>query len=374
MSRAILYCSLALSLAVACGKPPPDPLEGLPSADGLEPDPARLPQADQEPDSGEIAADWILVGYLGAYRPGRRTELTREHARLRAERLCELARCRAQDFTELARKFSDDSDTSSEGGRLGVIQPGERHSDLERAVRRLEVGQVSAPVETPRGYAVLMRAEPDEAQVSEIVVTHDAAKRYTPRTPRSRTEAAELAGAIRARLAEDLSAFAREAEAHSDLESHARGGFMPIFRKGSAHAKLEAIVWRLPAPGLSEVIETSTGFHIVARWPVRRIEVREIEIRYAGKGAEEAPRSREQAQALIESIRARAKAGESFAALAMRYSDSTSWESEGGGMRRPFGRGTELFQIEKTAFALEPGELSAVVDTGFSFFLFKRPR
>jgi parvulin-like peptidyl-prolyl isomerase len=123
--------------------------------------------------------------------------------------------------------------------------------------------------------------------VAEILVTYTGAERYTPRKPRDWARALALAGRILERLHKGAS-FEAEAIAHSDMPNHVRGGFYPIFTKGSQNPQFEEIVWNLTIGEMSDTVETKTGFHIVKRLPVQRIQVRQVQIEYRQAAGEKA--------------------------------------------------------------------------------------
>jgi peptidyl-prolyl cis-trans isomerase SurA len=58
------------------------------------------------------------------------------------------------DFAELARLHSEDP-SASEGGDIGWIAPGDTVPEFERAMKALEPGQVSDPVQTPFGWHLI---------------------------------------------------------------------------------------------------------------------------------------------------------------------------------------------------------------------------
>ena len=74
---------------------------------------------------------------------------------------------------------------------------------------------------------------------------------------------------------------------------------------------------------------------------------------------------REQKKAKIDELHARLVAGEKIAALAMENSDCPS-KSKGGDLGF-FGRGQMVKPFDDAAFALEPGEISPVVETMFGY-------
>lgn len=70
-----------------------------------------------------------------------------------------------------------------------------------------------------------------------------------------------------------------------------------------------------------------------------------------------------------EEVLAKAKAGEDFAALAKEYSDDPGSKDTGG--EYTFGRGKMVKPFEDTAFALEPGQVSDLVETQFGYHIIK---
>jgi len=80
-------------------------------------------------------------------------------------------------------------------------------------------------------------------------------------------------------------------------------------------------------------------------------------------GASQAERDR--ARARIEAVLEEARAGADFAELARRHSTDTS--ATAGGELGFFARGQMVGPFEAAAFALQPGQLSGVVETQFGF-------
>jgi parvulin-like peptidyl-prolyl isomerase len=364
---------LLLPLLAGCS-PGPSPIEDLPPLEGLTSDPDRLPQAPAEPP-GQVSIRQILCTYRGAKNAPGSIRRTRPEARIRAEHLLGLARARGQDFAALAKKYSDDASTSLSGGDLGVVGRGRLHPDLEMAAFGLRPGQVSDVTESPRGFHLLQRHSPTEFQAAEIAVTYTGARqstRYRPRVPLTREEARLLAEQIHRRILSGASFYA-QAIAHSDLFNYESGGVYPIFKPGTHPPELEEIVSGLRAGEVSEIIETKTGFHIVTRLPVHRIQVRQILIEHRRPGEAAHKRSREEARRLARDVHARALTpGSDFSALARKYSDGPA--ADRGGENEPFGRGQRSFAFEQAAFSLKIGEISEVVEAQAGFFIVKRIR
>jgi foldase protein PrsA len=73
--------------------------------------------------------------------------------------------------------------------------------------------------------------------------------------------------------------------------------------------------------------------------------------------------------ALIEELRQRALDGEDFAELAVEYTDDPGSVATGG--EYTFGRGRMVKPFEDTAFSLEVGEISEVIETDYGYHIIK---
>ena len=79
---------------------------------------------------------------------------------------------------------------------------------------------------------------------------------------------------------------------------------------------------------------------------------------------------RDSVMQLAEELRDRARAGEDFAAMAETYSDDPGSAARGGDLNF-FPRGTMVPAFEEAAFALEPGEVSDVVESQFGLHVIR---
>lgn len=59
------------------------------------------------------------------------------------------------DFAELAKRFSEDPGSKQAGGSLGWVSPGQMVPEFEQAMNSLQVGQISAPVQSQFGWHIL---------------------------------------------------------------------------------------------------------------------------------------------------------------------------------------------------------------------------
>ena len=104
------------------------------------------------------------------------------------------------------------------------------------------------------------------------------------------------------------------------------------------------------------------------------VEVKARHILLQPKGdsatAEPTPQQRQELRQRAEQIRARAAGGEDFAALAAETTEEPGGRERGGDLGW-FGRGRMVAQFEQAAFALQPGQISPVVETPFGYHVIK---
>jgi peptidyl-prolyl cis-trans isomerase SurA len=114
----------------------------------------------EEREKLSVQAAWIFVQLAQGAPP----------AELRAKRKIaeDVARAaKGGDFGALARQYSEDPRTRDAGGLLGKMQPHEAPPALRRVLGALEVGETSAPVTLPGGYAVLKLVSREETSLPD---------------------------------------------------------------------------------------------------------------------------------------------------------------------------------------------------------------
>lgn len=102
----------------------------------------------------------------------------------------------------------------------------------------------------------------------------------------------------------------------------------------------------------------------------KEIKARHILLQFKGTSRSQSDRTKPEALALMGQINNRLTSGESFEALAVEFTDDPTGK-EGGGDLGWFGWGKMVGAFQDAAFALEPGEVSAVVETPFGFHIIK---
>jgi parvulin-like peptidyl-prolyl isomerase len=136
--------------------------EGLGVAPAIPIPPERVNQQATESIDAEqtgpqeIAASHILIAYREAMRAAPYVERSKDEARTFAQGLRDRA-LSGEDFAQLAKEFSDDRGSAANGGSLGRFRRDQMVPEFSKAAFALEVGDVSAVVESPFGFHVILR-------------------------------------------------------------------------------------------------------------------------------------------------------------------------------------------------------------------------
>ena len=241
-------------------------------------------------------------------------------------------------------------------------------------VQKLVAPGPTKPPEAPPA-AKFPPGEADEACAKILVVAWQGAEGTAATVTRDKPAAQALAEALREKLLGGVG-FAGLVTQTDEPKTGAKGGAMGTYAQGSwpeKYAPLKDPVFALGIGDTSADVEHPHGFLIAQPSKVEKEHTRHILVRYKGaKNAESTiKRSKADALKLAEKLHtAASKPGADFAALAMKGSEDGS--AERGGDLGPVGRGMFAPPYETAAFALKPGELSAVVESDFGYHLIQR--
>lgn len=353
--------------------PPVDPAVADLPIDARRPDdPARWPrQPAAEP--AQVAVKTILIAFRGA-RKAKGATRSEAEAERRAQRVSALARKKGADFTALARKVSEEPE--EERGQIQVVSRGERPKTFERFAFGMDVGQVSDPARTRRGFYVIMRVEPEEFSSAHILLQYKGAAKAPVALTRTKEEARKLAEKIHALAVKEGAEFAVLAARNSDSPSKAGGGVLRPMAPGSMPPEYNAYIdalRKLEVGGISPVVETPFGFHIIKRLKLEYLSASHILISFTGSdGTPKKERSRREAQELGRKLVKQARVKDAdFAALAREHSDDADSAAKGGQLPR-FARGMMFWRFEQIAFSLRPGQVSDLVETPLGLHIIKR--
>lgn len=264
--RACLLPCLALCLvSVACGGEEP----AAPEEPTTEPAPETEPETEPDPgapDTTEACVQGVVVAWQGARGASEEVTRSKEDARARAEEL----RTRIEGgaaFAEVARAESDGRTTAPRGGVMGTFTAADwpdLHAPLKEAVFQLHPGMIGPVVEADYGYVVVSRCPVEKVHTRHILVRYRGARRAPDDVVRTADAARALADSYRnaAIGGEDFVALARE---HSEDSSAERGGDLGPVGRGLLAQSYEEAAFALEPGGVSEVVESPFGFHVIQR-------------------------------------------------------------------------------------------------------------
>lgn len=140
----------------------------------------------------------------------------------------------------------------------------------EARVRTLTPVPEPSPEKTAEAPPVKARkarmVEPDQDRItaSHVLVSFKGSRRSKPDVTRTKQEAKQRADEVRAKAlkGEDFSALARE---YSDDSSSGKGGDLGSFGRTSMVKPFADAAFALKPGGVSDVVETDFGFHVIQR-------------------------------------------------------------------------------------------------------------
>jgi len=155
----------------------------------------------------------------------------------------------------------------------------------------------------------------------------------------------------------------------------------PVESSQPTHAPPESEPQPSPAPLNAAEPEAADGAETSASEPTETSDITEPDrikaahIVVAWAGSQRAPnhitRTKDEALTRISEALQRARAGESFAELAAKYSDEPGAGKRGGSLGF-FTRRQMMKPFSDAAFSLSPGELSDIVETGYGYHIILR--
>jgi parvulin-like peptidyl-prolyl isomerase len=235
------------------------------------------------------------------------------------------------------------------------------------ATPAVPVGAIAAPVAGPRVPA----ATSARMAASHILVAYAGSLKALPNVTRSREEAIARANEVRAKVLAGGD-FAGLAKQYSDDSTGPRGGSLGGFMAGTMVEPFEKATQALPVGGVSEVVDTPFGFHVIRRDALTEVHAKHLLVTWTD--AERAPagvtRSKAEAKARIEEAAAAVAAGTPWAEVVRKYSDGPL--KEDGGDLGWFGPGQLAPMLDTAAFDLDIGATSAVVESPRGFHILQR--
>lgn len=209
---------------------------------------------------------------------------------------------------------------------------------------------------------------PQMVYASHILIPYQGCQQ-APAEALSMEDARALLTSIADSISSGQVAFGEAAARHSSCPSSAQGGSLGGFVRGQMVPEFDEVAFNLEPGEVSEVFATSYGFHIILRQET--IQASHILLAYQGAERSSATRTKEEALEIIEGLQESISDGSlTFTDAAAGHSDCPSASS--GGDLGPFPKGVMATAFEDAAFALEPGDISGVVETPFGYHLIMR--
>jgi type IV secretory pathway VirB10-like protein len=138
--------------------PPPAPAPTTAATGTGAPAPSALASSAPRAPEREIAgAAQILVAWKGADHAPKAVTRSKTEAKARAEEARAKLTDKGEPFEKLVKEYSDDEATRAAGGAIGNFERNAMPEAFASATFALEVGAISAAVETPAGYAIIKR-------------------------------------------------------------------------------------------------------------------------------------------------------------------------------------------------------------------------
>jgi parvulin-like peptidyl-prolyl isomerase len=109
------------------------------------------------------------------------------------------------------------------------------------------------------------KAAPEKLAGAHILIAYKGAKRAAASVTRSKAEAKELAARVAREARADPKSFTKLVEKYSDGPSAARGGDLGTWKPGAMVEAFDDAIIELQIGGVSGVVETEFGFHIILR-------------------------------------------------------------------------------------------------------------
>ncbi len=114
----------------------------------------------------KFAGSHILIQFDGARMATKPAEgekiRSKEEALKLAEKVLAEAKKSPEKFSDLAMKYSEDPSAKMNGGSLGVWQKGQMVKAFDDAIEKMQIGEISGPVESEFGYHIIMRGDPEK--------------------------------------------------------------------------------------------------------------------------------------------------------------------------------------------------------------------
>lgn len=231
--------------------------------------------APRAEEPSEIRVRRLLVAFEGAEGASAEITRTRDEARERAEMLAGMARDRATSFVELVSSYGDLPPDHDDRNTVRILARGSDSwpDAIEDAALQLEVGGVTAPIETPAGFVVIRREQDPEEQAAgpaqigarHILISFRGAREASADVTRTREEAEALARQIASSARDEANDWEQLHAEYTDEPSSPPGGDLGLFGRGQMVPSFERAAFALEVGEVSDPVESVFGFHVIQR-------------------------------------------------------------------------------------------------------------
>jgi parvulin-like peptidyl-prolyl isomerase len=216
---------------------------------------------------------------------------------------------------------------------------------------------------------------PAEVSAAHILIMYKGSARAPAKVTRTKEEALELAKSIAEKAKAKDADFAALAKEYSDGPTAPRGGNLGNFAPSAMVKPFTDALLKLEIGGVSDVVETQFGYHIIRRQEVKAIpkaSAKHILVMYQGsmRAPANITRSKEEAYARCLEALERVRAGEKFEDIARDYSDGPTGRD--GGDLGEFSQGQMAPAFDEATFACKVGSVTEIVETPFGYHIIYR--
>lgn len=157
------------------------------------------------------------------------------------------------------------------------------------------------------------------------------------------------------------------ARRYSDAPSGKRGGDLGIWETGTLVLEVERAVAAVAPGQTAPLAESEWGFHVLRRDPVVEVRLQYIQVLWDGSHGAQRARTKDEASFLANQAIIAIREGELTEAVAARLSDAEDADLGriGAHQLQP--------QLEEIGLALQPGEVSEIIDTPSGLWVLVRP-
>lgn len=228
-----------------------------------------------------------------------------QQARAKADQVYRQVR-EGGDFAQAAIAVSD-AQNALQGGELGWRRAEQIPPQFAEAVRKLNPGDVTAPIRAGGGFYILKLLDDRPAQ--PLVVAEHRARHVlvSPDELVSDQQAYEKIVDLRRQIVEQGADFADVAREHSDdLITSAKGGDLGWFGPQEYGTRINQVVDSLDPGEISQPFRTGGGWHIVQLLDMRQVDRTEDQRRHRAREAIKERKREEEIEQWLRQLRAEA--------------------------------------------------------------------